>query len=513
MATFAEKFGFKGNPFEKYVAENEPDIEAYAVTPPYFEETRKHTKSVTSYVLFGFRGSGKSATRLTNERKLWSDHAKSEKIPLIVNLTDFEPLIGQRSVSSVTAGAIIGHACFLVLESVLLWISDQEEGAEILDALTDDERNSFIRLVKALYLPVPEAQRRLSLSRTMQVLQQTWINRTLHWIERKWEPISAVAAKVTSSAGKKYLELDDTSKELHELMRSDPSLAAGIVTLSDVAQCAMSFGFSGVCVYVDKVDEHPKTQNSAEEAAKLVHPILGQVQLMETANFAWVFFLWDKIKESYSEDKLHVRLDKYAFSEISWDPEFLKSMVGRRLSHFSEGCVSDGQQLCEPTLQFDVKMDELVSLVQRSPRELIRLLDVIIREYDAKNFSRQEKALLNGSDFEDGIDSYVKNVIWTIYNRRYLSEILRLGKIDLTNKDVQSTFRIGDQSARNRIRNWVMSGAVRLSGTTASEGEGGGKPANVYSVADPRIVRMMEKHLYDAEALVVEAPVGEEEQA
>ena len=55
MSNFAEKFGFHASPFEKYVAENEPSIEDYAVTPPYFEEVRKHTLSVTPYILFGFR--------------------------------------------------------------------------------------------------------------------------------------------------------------------------------------------------------------------------------------------------------------------------------------------------------------------------------------------------------------------------------------------------------------------------------------------------------------------------
>lgn len=509
MATFSEKFGFKGSPFEKYVAENEPDIETYAVTPPYFDETRKHTQSVTSYVLFGFRGSGKSATRLTNEKKIWSERDGKGKIPLVVNLTDFEPLIGQRAVASVTANAIISHVCYLSIESLLLWISDQDEGEQILELLDDNERAQFISIVKALYLTVPEAQRRLSLSRTMQVLQQTWVNKTLYWIERRWDPIATIAAKITSSAGKRHLELDDISKELYELIKNDPSLAVGLVALNNVAQCARSFGFSGVCVYVDKVDEHSKTQSSAEEAAKLVYPILGQVQLMEVQGFAWIFFLWDKIKDSFSEEKYQVRLDKYAFSEISWDTEFLKSMVTKRLLHFSAGQVAGGQELCNPELSFNDKISGLISLVQRYPRELIRLLDVIIREYDAKYFSSIDRGLLSDSDFEDGVDGYVRNVVWTIYNRRYLSEILRLGRTEFTNKDVQAAFRIGDQSARNRIRNWVMSGAVRLSGTTASEGEGGGKPANVYSVSDPRIVRMMAKRLYDADALVVEAPVGE----
>jgi len=507
VSTFSEKFGFSENPFEKYVAESEPNIASYAVTPPYFTETKKHTDSVSSFILFGFRGSGKSATRLTNEKEIWKEIDAGRSKPLIVNLTDFEPLISKVSPDKITLNQIIAQVAFLTIERILLWMSDQEEKEELFDLLTEEEQSRFVKLVKTFYLDVPELARKVSLKRTMILLNQTWINKSAYWIEKRWEPISTIASKITSAAGQKYLEIGSTADELKQVLQKDEQIAAGIVALDELVSCARGFGFDGVCVYIDKVDEHPKTQNSSETAAKVIFPILAQVQMMEIEGFAWVFFLWDNIKDDFSADKLKVRLDKFAYSEISWETNFLKTMVENRVQHFSKNDVKDGQEFCAADVDFSKKLEFLIELVQKSPRELMRLLDVIIREYDALNGTSTEPKPLTEKDFERGIDSYIRNVVWTLYDRKTLSEILRLGKDEFINKDVQSVFRISDQGARNRIVNWTNSGAVRKAGTTAAEGVVGGKPANFYRISDPRISLMLEKQLFEVDTLTAEAPI------
>lgn len=63
--TLVDKLNFRANPFEHYTAETEPDIAAYAVRPPYLEGIVGRAKALSSFILFGARGSGKSATRIT----------------------------------------------------------------------------------------------------------------------------------------------------------------------------------------------------------------------------------------------------------------------------------------------------------------------------------------------------------------------------------------------------------------------------------------------------------------
>lgn len=510
MPRFTECFGFSAHPFERYVAESEPEIQAYAVTPPYFEETKKRTASTSSFILFGFRGSGKSATRLTSEKEAWTRLRAGEKSPLVVSFTDFEPIIEGKKVEDISANVIIAHVAFLVVEAILLWISNQEEGDLFLEMLNEQEKKSFVSLVKAHYLPISNIARKISVDRTMDLLHQKWYNKTIDWIGRKWDPISVIVSKIVSSAGEKHLELDLPARELHEILKTNSNYTIGISVIKNLVECARSFGFSGICLYVDKVDETTKTGNSSEVSARLVHPILSQVQLLEISGFAWVFFLWDKIKGELSQEPLRVRLDKYAFSEITWDKEFLKKMVNQRLKYFSSEVVSDGQFLCASDVDFDTNLDAFIDLVSLSPRELVRILDVLVREYDTKYALSDERHLLTDADFIDASNSYVRNVVWTIYDKKILSEILRLGRQRFINKDVQELFRISDQGARNRIRNWIASGAVRQAGTTAGETETGGKPANVYTIADPRIALMMERNLFDGNSLIVEAPVGDE---
>jgi hypothetical protein len=454
MPSFTENFRFNAHPFAKYVAESEPEIQAYAVTPPYFEETKKRTGDVLSFILFGFRGSGKSATRLTSEKDAWSRVQRGQKAPLVISLTDFEPIISQNKIDNITSNIIISHVAFLVVEALLLWISNQNEEESLLELLNEDEKRLFISIVKTHYLTIPDTSRRLNVSRTMTLLNQTWINRTQYWIEKKWEPISAILSKITSSASKHYADLDLPAQELYTLLQRDSTFTIGITVIERLVSCARSFGFSGICAYVDKVDETTKTGTSSELSAKLVYPILSQVQLMEIAGFSWIFFLWDKIKNELSDDPLRIRLDKFAFSEISWDENFLKEMVSQRLRYFSDGRISDGQMLCKADVNFEHHINNFINIVSKSPRELVRLFDVLVREYDVKYAQENHIQYLSNDDFQDAIESYIKNVVWTVYDRKNLSEILRLGMQRFINKDVQTAFKISDQGARNRIRNW-----------------------------------------------------------
>ncbi len=153
----------------------------------------------------------------------------------------------------------------------------------------------------------------------------------------------------------------------------------------------------------------------------------------------------------------------------------------------------------------------------RSPREVIRLVDVIIREHDIRHAAAADNVLLSVASIEGGLDKYVTDVITTIYGERLLGQIFRLNRTVFTNKDVQLTFRVGAQSARTRIQSWENAGIVKLSGTRAAEGTLGGKPANEYTIVDTRIERVMTRQLvtYDPAQLSAPEPdfdpAGEEE--
>jgi hypothetical protein len=101
------------------------------------------------------------------------------------------------------------------------------------------------------------------------------------------------------------------------------------------------FGFSGVTVLVDKVDETVHTNNSSTATASLLYLLLANTQILEIEGLSWLFFLWDKLRDEYAGDVFPVRLDKIPNTVISWDNRFLVDLTERRLAHFSHSKVSE----------------------------------------------------------------------------------------------------------------------------------------------------------------------------
>ena len=100
---------------------------------------------------------------------------------------------------------------------------------------------------------------------------------------------------------------------------------------------------------------------------------------------------------------------------------------------------------------------------------------------------------IDEQSLNSGIDKYCLDTIGTWYENDVLQQIYRLGKDIFVNKDVQKLFKISDQGARNKIKAWEDMQIVKKKGTTPSDS--GGKPVTLYEVADPRIVRIINKEL------------------
>jgi hypothetical protein len=208
-----------------------------------------------------------------------------------------------------------------------------------------------------------------------------------------------------------------------------------------------------------------------------------------------------------------VRLDKIGHAFVSWDDEFFALMLNKRTLFFSDGRLDFGG-LFSPEIDIERVCRDLVAISMRSPRELIRLVDVIIREHDIRHTPSPETRLLNSESVETGLDKYVTDVITTAYGERLLAQIFRLNKTVFTNKDVQNTFRVGAQSARTRIQSWENAGIIKLTGTRAAEGTQGDKPANEYTIVDTRIERIMTHQLVNYAPDQTELdPYAEEEES
>ena len=296
MSTFDENFIFSASPFEQYVAENEPDILDYAVVPPYFAVAKKRALTPSTHLLFGARGGGKSATRLATERELWRLHADGVTVPLAVPYIDFTRVLDGPPIHDASPDSLLKELAFRVVETLLLWISDQNDAADKVELLEPDELNLMVVLVQAFYLRVSDANRRISQHQAMTILRQNWQSRTRIWTHRKWSAIVELVSTISSGLSEKYANADGVKSQVADLFDDAGAVASGTALLAKLVEVARIFGFSGISVFVDKVDEHPLTQNSPEASARLIFPLLAHIQRMEVEGLGWQFFLWDRVK-------------------------------------------------------------------------------------------------------------------------------------------------------------------------------------------------------------------------
>jgi len=130
-------------------------------------------------------------------------------------------------------------------------------------------------------------------------------------------------------------------------------------------------------------------------------------------------------------------------------------------------------------------------LSMNSPRELIRVLDTVLREHEES----EDQGLLTKASVDNALDKYVVERLPTLYTKQILQQVSRIKSLQFTNSDLQVIFKTGAQSIRNRISKWQDCGIVGLAGSSPAQGGQGGKDAYLYSVIDGRVQRLLSRSL------------------
>ena len=99
-------------------------------------------------------------------------------------------------------------------------------------------------------------------------------------------------------------------------------------TLTRAVEVVRAFGFSGVVVQVDKVDETDWTGSDVAAAGDLILPLLTNITLHEIGGLTWTFFIWDEVSRLIRRTHGNkIRFDKIPNGEIVWQGR-LKFEVG-----------------------------------------------------------------------------------------------------------------------------------------------------------------------------------------
>lgn len=492
MQDYFSFFGFKTNPFENNTAEREPNIDLYAVRPPYLDRVLKSSHEKGIFVLSGSRGSGKSATRITVSKNLWSNVKK----PLIVPLIGFN-VFRSYDKSLAPLEVYADQICFLVIEQILSWLSSLEDGEARaqLQSLNSSQKSLTDQLVSNFYLNRSESTRSASGRECFEALDLSLSRKGKIWIEKRWDQVASVVSSLANSVAKKYCDFDIGDPESYAALlkhQKQQGLSDPVYIFSKSVELARAFGFSGIVIHVDKVDETDWTNTSVTAAGDLIYPLLSNIQLHEIDGLTWTFFLWDKVRDCLClENHRSVRWDKIPNGKITWTDSYLAQLVDKRINYFSDKMLNNFSDICGNDTNTHGIITTILHLSEKSPRNLITLLDIVLSEHIQLHQTNQIK--LDENSFNNGMDAYSCSTIANLGITSSVDQLTKLKKLSFVTKDVATLFRISTQAARSRIDQWVENGLVKHSGSQV--GPSGGRPVDQFSVSDPRLQRIIERNL------------------
>ncbi|MEQ6165800.1 hypothetical protein AAOE16_01285 [Ekhidna sp. MALMAid0563] len=292
----------------------------------------------------------------------------------------------------------------------------------------------------------------------------------------------------TKSFYKSYLPEIPTEKlekdqEINNKLLSDSKALKSII--SDLAEIITQCGFNKPVIFFDKIDEYPKLGSNIRNISTFLVDVLKDTSLLLNPGISFVFSIWDAIKPELSSQG--IRFDKIKPLDITWNDEHLQEILDKRLKYFS------GSKVQRKDVIKDLNdYSEIISLSNKSPRYLFRLLSII---YDQQNTNNSNSKIFETKNIQRGqrifaetFDFYAifpgnrgnKQDIITNVNR-----LLRIGKKQIMTKDFVEIFKVSNPTAINYIKIHKDYGLISEDSETVNG-------AKIFNINNPIIVNLIE---------------------
>jgi hypothetical protein len=325
LKRWLDAMGLTEDPFALYEAEREGTrLSSFFVDRPYLYEVLGDPAAPQAAFLMAGRGCGKTATRAMVAYEC--QHGKFKGRVLIVNYTDFDPLLAQ--VDHDLSRLRSHHHIRAVMRATLKAVAEDIPPND-LEALSEMDRKLLMGFAQEFADSMSQFQ------------------------------IAAV--------------IGDTKAELEWESLSSQEI------LQSFARLVVNMGREAIYVLVDRVDEMPEMATDPKKSAALLRSLVADQPLLEMPNVAFKLFL-PTIVGTALQDSVPVRMDRILVHEVRWDRDTLKELVRLRLRYFSHEYVTRLEDLCEPEARHAV-MDRLVGACESSPRTLLRLCRALIQHH------------------------------------------------------------------------------------------------------------------------------------
>jgi hypothetical protein len=160
-------------------------------------------------------------------------------------------------------------------------------------------------------------------------------------------------------------------------------------TLSEFAEGLQANGVRAAYFLIDGVDELQETATNPQEAAKIIYPLLTDLDVLHLRPLAFKFFLPVEL-ENELYNNLAIRFDRFEIVSYHsfWREEDLNELLASRLTYYSDNKIESLGQISDI-----VDMDtRLCRAAAGSPRNLIRLANFLLDEHFNEKLALLEDA-------------------------------------------------------------------------------------------------------------------------
>jgi hypothetical protein len=448
-ANLLTSLGFEADPFAKTNADEEERLEQYFVAPPFFNAVFGDPAMPKSSIVFAPRGGGKTALK----RRIELYSLESDFICVTYNQFD---VAGKRP-NDITLEYHLRNLVEKLLVAILTAVGDKG-----IEPLSHDERHILYLLVKEHLSQIDQTKLKANISSVKNFstkAKEMWDNLT--------GPIGLALNVLLARIGLQPVDIQRFESQRGRL----GGLADQMVALQ---MLGVKLGYRCVYVLVDRVDENSLT-GTADKAYTFISPLISNLQILETPNFAFKFFLWDLLRRDY---QIVARPDRIKYYVLKWSHEQLAQMLSERLKAHSGGKVASIQQISESSLP--LPLDQAVAVfAQGSPRNVIRICKEIL---DQQSELDPSAGRISEAAIRIGFDRIAANITQELFSDTLIRELQKAGRCDFTIRYVYSdVFKFTQQAGLNKVKNWEDAGAVVQLGTIQESK--GRKPSNHYGVA------------------------------
>jgi len=456
---YINKLGFSINPFQFSNADKEVDlIGSYFIKPDYFEDVWGNPYNPVSNIVYAPRGGGKTAQRIMVEKR-----AKETQDILAITYTNHD-LSEFKKIEDVTLTYHLIYLNRLNLLSFFYRIEDPEFNFLYTFSLT--ERQYIYKLARIYLYDTP-------VSFPNQAIQslKTIEDRVIDAWKSFKEPIANIIKQISKSKG---IEVDLSNIAIDKkLQLSHKDNFFNIIALLKKA------GYNSILILIDKVDEQNLTGNNPLASFSLIADLIKDLELLETPNLSFKFFLWDALKPYTVEA---ARPDRVFSYELKWTWNQIREMLSKRALAYSDGKISNFEILFE-----NIKsLGRIILFSELSPRDCVRICNRVLSEqYKSNPNSLKFSESVVDTSIEYFCREKSQELISNPTNLKYLT---KTNQVSFTIEELVTNKVAADSPAiRNIINPWTTSGYLKKIGLVERKNA---KSVNEYAFQDIRLAFM-----------------------